>query len=546
MKKTLILLLVATLLLSGLSAMAQPAIAGSYTLEARDHSITLNPYNNRLADRWKGSDSYFYTMIDSNGNKLTDKDYIYMSEEHEFFEVAAENVLNCFGLIDSDGVEVIPMQYGDIKYLNSDWQLGVILEPATEDKYDYESSWFSSEKSYYLVTAYDVYYRGRMIGSLGRSDYDFSETHGAYLYIEDRQGNISYYDCEFNKSDYQADYYSLSEYDSYDLHCGSNQQAFTPECTLTSDEVDQDITYYNGQLFDLQGNRIATTANSYDSVYDFKGDYARVYCDGKYGLINRNGEEVVPCLYDEIEGSESYLKGGYVGVVKDGKFGYVDAQGNETTEFKYSKDIVEGRYGTFSTVKNLDNKTIVITAAIGELPVTYDDVEYVSMDQSCRQLCAVENDGKAGVIDLWGNEIIPLDGTYDDIHDFSISNDGTVILAKADQQSLSEFTIYSIDNSASGSAQGITSTPGRIESRPSTNDTATGETADTDIGATDDTTAGTADGNWVCSDCNTQNSGNFCANCGAKRPEEAVSCKNCGYQPEGTVPNFCPNCGTQF
>ena len=542
MKKTLLLILVAALLLSGLSAMAQPAITGSYMPDTGDfRSITLNPFNNRLVLCRQGSGFSYYTMIDNNGNKLTDKDYIYMSDENEFFEVATENKLNNFGLIDANGAEVIPMQYGDIKYLSSRWQLGVVLEPATADNYDYKSSLFSSEKNYYLVTAYDVYYCGKLIGSLGRTDYDNAYAYGAYLYIEDKEGNYTFYDCEFNKSDYQSDRYYGSEFDSNEWHCGSNQQAFAPGCTLASDEVEQDIIYNNGQFFDLQGNCIATTVNSYDTVYDFKGDYAMVYHDGKFGIINRNGEEVVPCLYDSIEGSDSYLEGGYIGVIKDDKFGYVDAQGNETTEFKYNRDIVDGRYGPFATVKNLDGKIIVISAAIGELPVTYDDVEYVSMDQSGRQICAVENDGKAGVIDLWGNEIIPPDGTYNGINDIGISNDGTVILARADQNSASEYIIYTLDNGEGGSAQGITSTPGLIESKTSTE-----ETADTATEAADDTTAETADDSWVCGDCNTQNSGNFCTNCGAKRPEDAVSCANCGYQPEGAIPNFCPNCGNPF
>ncbi len=45
---------------------------------------------------------------------------------------------------------------------------------------------------------------------------------------------------------------------------------------------------------------------------------------------------------------------------------------------------------------------------------------------------------------------------------------------------------------------------------------------------------------WVCS-CGTQNNGNFCHNCGGKKPEDGWVCL-CGSQNKG---NFCPNCGNK-
>lgn len=51
----------------------------------------------------------------------------------------------------------------------------------------------------------------------------------------------------------------------------------------------------------------------------------------------------------------------------------------------------------------------------------------------------------------------------------------------------------------------------------------------------------TQQGGWVCS-CGTQNNGNFCTNCGSKKPEQASSwfCGECGTKNEG---KFCTNCG---
>ena len=47
---------------------------------------------------------------------------------------------------------------------------------------------------------------------------------------------------------------------------------------------------------------------------------------------------------------------------------------------------------------------------------------------------------------------------------------------------------------------------------------------------------------WVCANCNTENSGNFCSNCGAKAPEAGWTCANCNTENEG---NFCSNCGAK-
>ena len=52
---------------------------------------------------------------------------------------------------------------------------------------------------------------------------------------------------------------------------------------------------------------------------------------------------------------------------------------------------------------------------------------------------------------------------------------------------------------------------------------------------------------WICPECGEENVGNFCANCGAKKPEQTSGsfCHNCGHKFEGPKPKFCPECGAQ-
>lgn len=54
---------------------------------------------------------------------------------------------------------------------------------------------------------------------------------------------------------------------------------------------------------------------------------------------------------------------------------------------------------------------------------------------------------------------------------------------------------------------------------------------------------------WTCS-CGAVNKGKFCQNCGAKKPESAplYRCDKCGWEPEDpkNPPKFCPQCGDPF
>ena len=61
--------------------------------------------------------------------------------------------------------------------------------------------------------------------------------------------------------------------------------------------------------------------------------------------------------------------------------------------------------------------------------------------------------------------------------------------------------------------------------------------------------AAPADGSWKCA-CGAVNDGNFCPSCGAKKPaaEPTFKCSKCGWEPEDpkNPPKFCPNCGDAF
>lgn len=63
------------------------------------------------------------------------------------------------------------------------------------------------------------------------------------------------------------------------------------------------------------------------------------------------------------------------------------------------------------------------------------------------------------------------------------------------------------------------------------------------MGASNNASSGTNDGEWVC-ECGSHNTGNFCTNCGRKKPTVGF-CPNCGKEVSADA-RFCPNCGNQL
>lgn len=72
--------------------------------------------------------------------------------------------------------------------------------------------------------------------------------------------------------------------------------------------------------------------NKYMFVDQFHGDYCKVYMDyDSCGLINRDGVEVIPCIYHEV----AYPTEGAIRVLLDSLYGFFDTLGRQIIPFRY-------------------------------------------------------------------------------------------------------------------------------------------------------------------------------------------------------------------
>ena len=80
---------------------------------------------------------------------------------------------------------------------------------------------------------------------------------------------------------------------------------------------------------DREGNQ--KVAPVYDEVYSYKEDLCCVEKDEKFGFIDREGQEIIPLIYDcAVSFSE-----GYACVYKGEKCGYINKNNETVIEFKY-------------------------------------------------------------------------------------------------------------------------------------------------------------------------------------------------------------------
>ena len=349
-----------------------------------------------------------------------------------YYVAQREEGLNVRGALDAAGNEVIPFQYGDIRFLSERWALGVTLEETSIRPCDYED--YIDGKDYNAVS-YDVYdLQGG--GYVGFFSYQCQaiRAHGDYLYAQSRDGDTTIYD------------------ETLRAVRGGLADPYASFATLDGGVVDLSTgeTLLSGFLFgaELGGGLLSVTDGEalgicdtsgrmltdcvYDRVFaaDANGD-VRVERDGQFGLVDSAGSEVVPCGYDAIErlsfgGEYVYRVRGYACVEKDGAYNYVLPDGQLSYPVFY-KDV--DILGLSMILTDIYGQKHILAADGVRTPVDY--VEFASFPGGDGTLLKARGaDGLWYLIDWHGDLLLP-DG-YPYAVSLLIAPDGSAVLAEGE------------------------------------------------------------------------------------------------------------------
>lgn len=141
-------------------------------------------------------------------------------------------------------------------------------------------------------------------------------------------------------------------------------------------------------------------SSKYDKVREFSEGLAVVELDGLYGIIDKNGKEIVPALYQEIKDFSEGLA-----VVKlNDKYGFINRAGKLVIPLKYN------------SAESFSNGKAYVKYANKNMYISVAGEEYEQIGDFSEGLAVVKSNGKYGFIDKTGKEVIPL--KYDDAEDF--------------------------------------------------------------------------------------------------------------------------------
>ena len=168
---------------------------------------------------------------------------------------------------------------------------------------------------------------------------------------------------------------------------------------------------------------IVNTANSYEKINSFHGDFAHVGTAIRDGIIDKNGREIIPChLYTSAIISLSLFDEGRLAVKPRNRWGFYDTEGNVAIPFIY-KSIgsfdggvvpVEREDGKWGVIDNNGNMVV---------PFEYEFIRgfseglAIAGKKKNASSSRLFGDVVEGMIDIHGNVVIPL--IYKDVYQFS-------------------------------------------------------------------------------------------------------------------------------
>lgn len=194
-------------------------------------------------------------------------------------------------------------------------------------------------------------------------------------------------------------------------------------------DVNDEAGTYKTKVLNAENREILTgyekieAIDNYDSKQNiwFEDNILRVSKNGKYGLIDFEGKEIIPCEYDEIVALTS-IRNEFL-IKKAGNIGLVNEKGQSIipTQYKAILTLKEG-YNSEYIIVNEENKYGVInTTGTVLIEPNYEAVKYLNSST----MFAIKESGVWKLYDTENSNTI-IDGGYDDI--VEVKNDNITII----------------------------------------------------------------------------------------------------------------------
>ena len=185
-------------------------------------------------------------------------------------------------------------------------------------------------------------------------------------------------------------------------------------CTF---DVNYDDGTYKTKALNGKNEEIFTSYEQIEAITNidenqnlsYNGQVLRVQKQGKYGLINMDGTEILPCEYEEIKALQGVENA--ILLQKEGKYGIVNNEGKTLIEPNYVEIQGLGKEASQGfIVKNQEEKYGIIDISNKQvLETKYDAISKIHEGD----YYVVTENGKQKVVKKDGTEI--LNGEYDEI-----------------------------------------------------------------------------------------------------------------------------------
>lgn len=160
----------------------------------------------------------------------------------------------------------------------------------------------------------------------------------------------------------------------------------------------------------------------YDNIVDVNGSYpmARVEKGGKYGLIDLNGKEIYPCIYQEIDILRYFrVNNPPPPCIKlNNKWAVGSYSGKILSKFQFDEiEWIKGHYFVFGIVTSNNKMGIIDTLGNEIIPMKYDYINKYNDFSDEKKIQLVKLNGKFGYINSKGILITKI--KYDKAESFN-------------------------------------------------------------------------------------------------------------------------------